>query len=244
MGGIGSTSYYATIESSYQAPTTTTTTTSPTLSTSYTKEKLYFSGSVKMYGAATAEGVELLGKTVEMRPLRADDAGEYAALHQADPATLAVLLGDAASDAEKFDVMVQERMALAEADLGYSFGIWRDDQLVGVGEIQGIVRGAANSGSLGLTLAPEARGTGAVYEAFTLLLEFGFDQLGLHRIECAVDPTNDAVKGALAHMQIRSEGIAERYLRVGDAWVDQERYAITAEEWSSRRHSLLDEYTS
>jgi ribosomal-protein-alanine N-acetyltransferase len=244
MGGALNTSYYggttmtktATMDPALSTKTVSTspTYTSPTLS----------SYSLKLYGTATDAGVELIGKTLEMRALRAEDAGEYAALHEVDPGTLSVLIGDAAASAEQFEAMAQERMAVAEADLGYSFGIWQDGQLVGMGELQAVVRGAINSASLGLTLAPEVRGTGAVYEAFTLLLEFGFDQLGLHRIECAVDPTNESVKGALKHMEIRSEGISERYMQVGDAWVDQERFAITAEEWSSRRDSLLEEYTA
>jgi ribosomal-protein-alanine N-acetyltransferase len=40
-------------------------------------------------------------------------------------------------------------------------------------------------------------------------------------------------------LQIREEGLAERYLEINGTWEDHLRYGITIEEWHARREELL-----
>jgi ribosomal-protein-alanine N-acetyltransferase len=40
-------------------------------------------------------------------------------------------------------------------------------------------------------------------------------------------------------LEIRNEGLAERYLEINGVWEDHYRYAITAEEWAERGDDLL-----
>ena len=40
-------------------------------------------------------------------------------------------------------------------------------------------------------------------------------------------------------LQIRDEGVAERYLEINGTWEDHIRYGITVEEWNARRDELL-----
>jgi ribosomal-protein-alanine N-acetyltransferase len=40
-------------------------------------------------------------------------------------------------------------------------------------------------------------------------------------------------------LDIRSEGVAERYLEINGVWEDHIRYAITAEEWAERSDQLI-----
>jgi ribosomal-protein-alanine N-acetyltransferase len=67
----------------------------------------------------------------------------------------------------------------------------------------------------------------------------GFEQLGLHRLEAAALPDNQAVRTAFARLRIRDEGVASRYRLVNGEWRDHVRYAITAEEWQERRDELM-----
>ena len=43
-------------------------------------------------------------------------------------------------------------------------------------------------------------------------------------------------------LDIRDEGIAQRYLEINGAWEDHIRYAITVEEWEERRDQLIKQW--
>jgi [ribosomal protein S5]-alanine N-acetyltransferase len=53
-----------------------------------------------------------------------------------------------------------------------------------------IERGPAQKGMVGYSLGKELKGKGYMTEALTLIVDFGFDQLKLHRIESEVMPHN------------------------------------------------------
>ena len=40
-------------------------------------------------------------------------------------------------------------------------------------------------------------------------------------------------------LEIRDEGIAQRYLEIKGTWEDHIRYAMTVEEWERRRDDLM-----
>jgi [ribosomal protein S5]-alanine N-acetyltransferase len=43
-------------------------------------------------------------------------------------------------------------------------------------------------------------------------------------------------------LEIRNEGVAERYLEINGTWEDHVRYAITVEEWIERRDELVERW--
>ena len=77
---------------------------------------------------------------------------------------------------------------------------------------------------------------GAIWEQLTLdfaayrVLQRGFGDLGLRRIEANIMPANTASKAVIAKCGFRLEGVSPRYLQIAGVWADHERYAITAEE--------------
>jgi ribosomal-protein-alanine N-acetyltransferase len=40
-------------------------------------------------------------------------------------------------------------------------------------------------------------------------------------------------------LDIRTEGVAERFLEINGVWEDHVRYGITIEEWNDRREEFL-----
>ena len=49
-----------------------------------------------------------------------------------------------------------------------------------------------------------------------------------------------AMGGRVAEkLELRNEGVAERYLEINGVWEDHVRYAITSEEWAVRRDEIL-----
>jgi [ribosomal protein S5]-alanine N-acetyltransferase len=118
-------------------------------------------------------------------------------------------------------------------DEGYSFFIYRtaDDRLLGGIGLSNLRRGVAETASLGYWIGrPHAR-QGYMAEAIGLTLGYGFERLGLHRIEAACLPSNAPSRSLLAKMGFREEGYAKRYLCIDGRWQDHVLYALLSEEW-------------
>lgn len=110
----------------------------------------------------------------------------------------------------------------------YSFLIFRrtDDAILGGVTLSNVRRGVAQTGSLGYWIgAPFAR-QGFMTEALAGLLEFAFEELGLHRVEAACLPNNAASRAVLLKIGFREEGFAREYLRINGTWQDHALFAI------------------
>lgn len=110
----------------------------------------------------------------------------------------------------------------------FSFLIFRrtDDALLGGVTLSNLRRGVAQSASLGYWIGRQHARQGYMSEALALVLEFGFDSLGLHRIEAACLPHNAASKALLIKMGFSQEGQARQYLRINGAWQDHLLFAV------------------
>lgn len=90
-------------------------------------------------------------------------------------------------------------------------GIWwaicsHDNQaFYGSGGFNGLSR-EHKKAEIGFWLLPEFWGQGFMQEAFPVIYDFGFNQLGLHRIEGFVDHDNVNCKRAIEKMDFRLEG--------------------------------------
>jgi ribosomal-protein-alanine N-acetyltransferase len=69
-----------------------------------------------------------------------------------------------------------------------------------------------------------------MFDAVRALLPFIFRTLGLHRIEAACLPDNEASKNLLVKAGFRQEGLARRYLQINGEWQDHVLFALLADE--------------
>ena len=153
-------------------------------------------------------------------PLRPD--------HQLDPA----------HDRDTFNARCVARDRERQMGLAAGFGLFVGDELVGEINLNNIVRGAHQSGSVGYWIDAAKAGNRYVAEAVVVLAGFAFEQLRLHRLEVCIVPRNRNSRRVMEVLAIREEGIAERFLEIAGTWEDHVRYGITAEEWSARRDEL------
>jgi ribosomal-protein-alanine N-acetyltransferase len=66
---------------------------------------------------------------------------------------------------------------------------------------------------------------------------FGFQRLGLHRLEAACLPTNEASTGVLLKAGFKQEGLARAYLRINGNWRDHLLFGlISPAPASEQRH--------
>ncbi|MGO4234590.1 GNAT family N-acetyltransferase [Pseudarthrobacter sp. YAF2] len=84
---------------------------------------------------------------------------------------------------------------------------------------------------VGWSMAPQARGKGYATEAAAAVLDLGFGELGLHRIEARLDELNTASAGICQRLGMRLEARHVDKWFYKDLWATELVYAILADEW-------------
>ena len=103
-----------------------------------------------------------------------------------------------------------------------------DDRFGGEVNLNHVVRGALQTGTIGYWIDQRHAGQGLVAEGVVVVAEFAFEQLQLHRLEICIVPRNRNSRRVMEKLAIREEGVAVRYLEINGAWEDHVRYGITA----------------
>jgi ribosomal-protein-alanine N-acetyltransferase len=120
----------------------------------------------------------------------------------------------------------------ARQDSAYAFFVFRqfDNALVGGCTLSNVRRGVTQCCSLGYWVGERFARQGYMFDAVRALIPFIFRTLGLHRIEAACLPDNEASKNLLAKAGFRQEGLARRYLQINGEWQDHALFALLADE--------------
>jgi ribosomal-protein-alanine N-acetyltransferase len=105
-----------------------------------------------------------------------------------------------------------------------------EGDLVGVYNLSEIVRSRFQNGYLGYYAFAPLAGRGLMRAAMSLVFEHAFEELGLHRLQAAVQPDNARSRRLLESTGWREEGFAPRYLFIDGAWRDHVLYAVTVED--------------
>ncbi|WP_237391655.1 GNAT family N-acetyltransferase [Paenibacillus dendrobii] len=141
-------------------------------------------------------------------------------------------------DPSYFTLEAQEQDILtgtgdAEQASSQLFGIFLTgtDELVGRVALTGIARGPFQNANLGYFIGQEQQGKGYMTDAVKLAVGYAFGELGLHRIQAGVMPRNTPSLRVMEKAGFRSEGLAQRYLRINGVWEDHKLFAITREDW-------------
>ena len=101
--------------------------------------------------------------------------------------------------------------------------------LVGVVNLSGIMLGRFRSAYLGFYGMADA-GRGLMTQAVRLAAQHAFGELGLHRLEADIQPGNARSLALVRRLGFRREGFSPRYLHIGGAWRDHERWALLADD--------------
>jgi [ribosomal protein S5]-alanine N-acetyltransferase len=192
--------------------------------------------------------LELRGWRVVLRTLTEDD---YDAWHEVRrrcrdwlvpweprPAGAPATPEDRASFSARCAARERER----QMGSGYGFGIFVGGRMAGEVTLSSIQRGPFQNGFVGYWVDRDLAGNSIAPESVVVILRFAFEDLGLHRLEIAIVPRNRPSRRVVEKLKLREEGVALRYLEIDGRWEDHVRYAMTAEEWSSRRNDMLPEW--
>ena len=178
-------------------------------------------------------GLRVEGRGVILRAPRPSDYGDWSDLRRRSKTFLQPWepiwpADDLSRSAYRRRLMAYQR----DMDLGsgYSFLVIRKEDRVLVGGItlSNIRRGVAQTGAVGYWVGePHAR-QGHTLAAVEALRGFAFDRLGLHRLEAACLPENEASSRLLRRAGFQPEGRASAYLKINGDWRDHLLFGLVA----------------
>jgi ribosomal-protein-alanine N-acetyltransferase len=186
------------------------------------------------------------GPRVALRPLEATDYAPWREIRERGRGWLEPWeplpepgSPDPARDRDAFRARCGAWERQRQFDSAYGFGTFlHDGTLIGEVSLGSVLRGPFQSAFVGYWVDPAHAGHGYTPEAVAIVLRFGFERLGLHRIEAVIVPRNDRSRRVAGKLGLRDEGVATRFLQIQGVWEDHVRYAITREEWDERKPEL------
>jgi [ribosomal protein S5]-alanine N-acetyltransferase len=127
----------------------------------------------------------------------------------------------------------REYLARRDEPRGAAFFICleKSADLVGVVNLDDIVRGCFRSAYLGYYAFAPYAGRGLMQKGLAKVVTHAFEKMKLHRLEANIQPGNTASRALVKKLGFQHEGFSRRYLKINGRWRDHERWAILAEDW-------------
>ena len=176
--------------------------------------------------------IELVGEKVILRPARFRDKAAWDEVRAENrewlapwEATLPTVIpgtpeSEFVSKGRSFRSMVRALNREAAASRSFSFLIFSEGVLVGQITMGGVIFGALRGAHIGYWIDRNHANKGLTTDAVNTLTRFGFEVLGLHRIEINVRPENDASCRVAEKAGYVFEGDRPNFLHISGAWRD------------------------
>lgn len=174
--------------------------------------------------------VTLTGRAVTLREFRNDDAA----------AAYLIVGDDAVTRSLSFDSRdEQATTAMIDAAVSRAQDEPRTEYYLAItlpsDELIGFVRLAltgVKAAKLGYAIRADQWGHGYATDAARTIVEFGFTELGLHRITAAIGPDNHASITVAKRLGMQYEGRLRDHVQTNGAWRDSVLYSVLSHEWS------------
>ena len=192
--------------------------------------------------AGSAYPVSLEGPRLLLREFREDDLDDCMAVVGDEDVTWSLSFDTRSKD---------QQAALLAADITRAQLVPRPDYYLAVVDrastsMIGFARlGLARPGTaeIGTAIRKDMWRHGFATEASVIILDFGFDTLGLHRIQAACGPDNVVSQMILAKLGFRPEGRMRDHVFTNGAWRDSLLYSLLDNEWRVSRGSFRSSAT-
>jgi ribosomal-protein-serine acetyltransferase len=165
----------------------------------------------------------------ELRPLEPWQAGEFLAHIDRARATVDPWIpwASRSTDLASATATLQRYADLAARDAGRIYGIWLDGTLVGGTMFVSFDAGNGNC-EIGCWLEPAGTGRGLITRAVRLLIDWAFQERGMHRIEWHCRPDNAASIAVAKRLGMQLDGtMRSSYLYQGVRY-DSQIWALVA----------------
>jgi len=177
--------------------------------------------------------VTLPGDGIVLRELEPADAAA-AFVWGGDPQFFRFMTVDevATEDEERTLLIEWQSEARARPRRQYRLGVVETDSATLVGIVRlGVVNPDQKEADLGYGMRRDRWGRGVATAAATLLVDFGFRELGLHRVFAYHDPANHASRRVMEKLGMTYEGTLRQNMFGRGTWRDSALRAVLEDEW-------------
>lgn len=181
--------------------------------------------------------IELFTPRLQLRWMREGDADAHFAVH-ADPEVARYLSRPAWTELSQAAESIEQTLADYAGGEGLRLGVVLRDtgQLIGNASLFHFVDDSRRC-EVGYVMARAHWGRGFASEMLEALLGYGFDTLGLNRVEADIDPANAASGRVLEKLGFKREGyMPERWIVNGEP-ADTVFYGLLLRDWRARARS-------
>jgi len=115
----------------------------------------------------------------------------------------------------------------------FNFGIYdyKTQEMIGHISMYNIKRLPFSSAYIGYSIDEMNVGRGIATEAVQLLVNYGMEVIGLHRIEAYVSPRNSGSIRVLEKVGFQREGLLRQLLFINGKWEDHFMYAVVEDDY-------------
>jgi aminoglycoside 6'-N-acetyltransferase len=168
-----------------------------------------------------------------LRPFEPGDAQGFSN-YRSDPEVARYQGWDAPyslTKAEQFVAEMQQTRPGGQDDW-YQVAVELKSEGVLIGDIGFKIFSVGQQAELGFTLASAYQGKGYAFESMHRILQYLFEQFGLHRIQANCDPRNGTSVRLLERLGMRREGHMIENVWYKGEWADEYWYAVLRREWN------------
>ncbi len=175
------------------------------------------------YNNAYRKEGHLIGENIEIRILSSENAEELLEYYIRNKKFLSKF--EPYRDESFYTIDVQKQSLIENyrefiKGQGAHFGIYKNNNMIGRIRINNIIQGVFKSAFIGYSIDEKYQGKGFMKEAVGLVLEYAYEELGLHRIEATTLLDNERSKGVLEACGFTELGICKDYLLINGKWRD------------------------
>jgi len=172
----------------------------------------------------------------ELRPLEPWHAEEFLAHldRGRDFITRHIPFGSNATDVDSARAVLQSYADKRAADSGFLHGLWLDGKLVG-GLLFRVFDAETGNCEIGCWLEPAAAGRGLVTRGARVLLDWAFDERGMHRVEWVASSANTPSINVARRLGMSRDGVLRESYPYRGVRQDTEVWSLLAPEWREAR---------
>jgi len=170
---------------------------------------------------------------IELKTFSSDEASKLYQLIDKNRVQIGewLLWVDKTNSVEDVEKLIEEYNGRRERGEGMNFGIWYQANLIGYISFASIDKTRRTAG-IAYWLDNEYQGKGIITKSCKNLVEYGFNELNLNRIEISCAEGNDKSRAIPQRLGFKEEGIIrESELIRSGKLVDNHLYALLKQDW-------------